>query len=132
MKKIKGYITSKPFLSERVPQNVQNLFLRNFCKINGYEFLLSGTEYSMKNSFHILEELIYNLDQYDGIAAYSVFQLPEKSSYRSKLLKKILKEKKMFLCAIENIKIESASDVKYIETLWKIKKSLPKCFKSVS
>tara|TARA_Y100000816_G_C25946075_1_gene493496 strand:+ start:411 stop:809 length:399 start_codon:yes stop_codon:yes gene_type:complete len=132
MKKIKGYITSKSFLSERVPQNVQNLFLRNFCKINGYEYLLSGTEYSMENSYHILDELIYNLNQYDGIAAYSVFQLPEKSSYRSKLLNKILNKKKIFLCAIENIKIERASDIKYIETLWRIKQSLPKCFRYVS
>lgn len=96
MKKFRGYITSKPFLGERVPQNVQNLYIRNFCKIKNFEYLLSGTEYSMKNSFHILEELVHNLKNYDGIIAYSIFQLPQKSFHRTKLLNKILKKKKLF------------------------------------
>ena len=129
MKKFRGYITSKPFLGERVPQNVQNLFIRNFCKIKNYEYLLSGTEYSMRNSFHILEELVHNLKKYDGIIAYSVFQLPQKSYYRIKLLNKILKKKKTFLTALENIKIEKNKDIKNVETLWKIKQTLPKCYK---
>ncbi len=129
MKKFRGYITSKPFLGERVPQNVQNLFIRNFCKIKNYEYLLSGTEYSMRNSFHILEELVHNLKKYDGIIAYSVFQLPQKSYYRIKLLNKILKKKKTFLTALENVKIEKNKDIKNVETLWKIKQTLPKCYK---
>lgn len=127
--KIKGYITSKPFLKERVPQNVQNLYLRNFCKVKGYEYILSGTEYAMKNSFYILEELIFNLNKYDGIVAYSVFQLPTDSEQRKKILKKILKKKKIFLSAVENIKVENFSQIKNIEILWKIKQTLPKCFK---
>ena len=32
MKQIRGYIFSRPFLDERVPQNVQNLVIREFCK----------------------------------------------------------------------------------------------------
>ena len=129
MKKFRGYITSKPFLGERVPQNVQNLYIRNFCKIKNFEYLLSGTEYSMKNSFHILEELVHNLKNYDGIIAYSIFQLPQKSLHRTKLLNKILKKKKTFLSALENIKIEKNKDLEKLEILWKIKQTLPRCYK---
>lgn len=129
MKKFRGYITSKPFLGERVPQNVQNLYIRNFCKIKNFEYLLSGTEYSMKNSFHILEELVHNLKNYDGIIAYSIFQLPQKSFHRTKLLNKILKKKKTFLSALENIKIEKNKDLEKLEILWKIKQTLPRCYK---
>jgi sporadic carbohydrate cluster protein (TIGR04323 family) len=125
--RIKGYITSKPFMGERVPQNVQNLFIRNFCNSKKYNYLLSGAEYAMKNSYHILEELIINLKQYDGIIAYSIFQLPVNSIVRIKLIKKIIKKKKFFLSAIENIKIQSMSDIEKMEILWKIKLTLPNC-----
>ena len=30
--KLKGYIFSRPFFGERVPQNVQNIILRDYCK----------------------------------------------------------------------------------------------------
>lgn len=126
-KKVKGYISSKPFMGERVPQNVQNLYLRSFCKSKKYHYLLSGAEYTMKNSYHILEELISNLNQYDGIIAYSVFQLPVISEIRVKLIKKILKKKKFFITAIENIKVENIDDIDKIEILWKIKQTLPNC-----
>ena len=29
---LKGYIFSRPFFGERVPQNVQNIVLRDYCK----------------------------------------------------------------------------------------------------
>ena len=47
-KKFRGYIFSRPFHDERVPQNVQNLVIREFVKKN-FDYLLSKAEYSMKN-----------------------------------------------------------------------------------
>ena len=29
---LKGYIFSRPFMGERVPQSVQNMLLREYCK----------------------------------------------------------------------------------------------------
>ena len=51
MKKLRGYIFSRPFMEERVPQHVQNIILRNYCEKNNYAFLLSSVEYKMNNSF---------------------------------------------------------------------------------
>ena len=52
--KLKGYIFSRPFFEERVPQNVQNIILRDYCKKKNYSLLLSSTEYVLPNSSLIL------------------------------------------------------------------------------
>ena len=77
MKQIRGYIFSRPFLDERVPQNVQNLVIREFCKKENLFYNLSASEYAMANCYKILNQLIHELKSLDGIVAYSLFQLPE-------------------------------------------------------
>ena len=56
--KAKGYIFSRPFMGERVPQSVQNLVLRNYCSNNKIIFELSSTEYAMEESYYVLNKLI--------------------------------------------------------------------------
>ena len=79
MKSLRGYIFSRPFLDERAPQHVQNIVIRDFffCKKNSFHYLLSASEYRMKDSYSILEELITNSNKIDGIVAYSVLMLPK-------------------------------------------------------
>ena len=84
--KLKGYIFSRPFMGERVPQGVQNLFLRDYCKKNNYNFDLSSVEYCMDNSFIHLNNLLLNLKNYDGILAYSLFQMPTDPNVRKKFM----------------------------------------------
>ena len=96
-KKLKGYIFSRPFMGERVPQHVQNIVLREYCIKNDFQFLMSATEYSMKNSHLILFQTLNDLKKFDGIVFYSVFQLPENDLVRKKILDKILKMKKNFI-----------------------------------
>ena len=127
MKKIRGYIFSRPFLHERVPQNVQNLLIREFCKKEELFYNLSASEYAMSNCYKILYQLMHELKNLDGIVAYSVFQLPEENNNRNKILKKILKKKKFFYFALENLKVSKLSDIQKIENIWLIKKTLPYC-----
>ena len=127
MKKIRGYIFSRPFLHERVPQNVQNLLIREFCKKEELFYNLSASEYAMSNCYKILYQLMNELKNLDGIVAYSVFQLPEENNNRNKILKKILKKKKFFYFALENLKVSKLSDIQKIENIWLIKKTLPYC-----
>ena len=49
MKKLRGYIFSRAFMGERVPQSIQNLVIREFCKKNNYSYLLSAAEYAMND-----------------------------------------------------------------------------------
>ena len=51
MKRARGYIFSRSFMGERAPQHVQNIVIRDFCKKKSLSYLLSATEYRMKNSF---------------------------------------------------------------------------------
>ena len=58
MKKLRGYIFSRPFLGERVPQHIQNLVLREYCSRKKLQFLLSFVEYRFENSSLMLEKVL--------------------------------------------------------------------------
>ena len=124
-KKVRGYIFSRPFMGERVPQYVQNIVLRDYCQKENLSFLLSLVEYSMPNSSIVLNQALTELDKIDGIIAYSVFQLPQKNEQRSNLYNIILKNHKSIYFALEGFSATKLSDFAYIEDLWAIKIALP-------
>jgi len=72
MKKLRGYIFARPFMGERAPQHVQNIILRDYCQKRGHELLLSATEYAMEDSYMILESVLDDLANIDGIVFYFV------------------------------------------------------------
>lgn len=123
MRNIKGYIFSRPFFNERAPQHVQNIILRDYCKKNSLNLLLSSTEYSVKGSTHILDELVRNLKKYDGIVFYSFLQLPENKNKRRLLYLKILKNNKELHFAVEGIKAYTEKQLSDLEQLYLIKTS---------
>ena len=94
-------------MGERVPQHVQNIVIKDFCQKNNFNFLLSATEYSMKDSFYILNQLVNSLSGLHGIVAYSVFQMPHDDQKRRKIFKKILKKKKKIFFACENLHVSN-------------------------
>tara|TARA_B100000700_G_C15006557_1_gene838819 strand:+ start:1152 stop:1556 length:405 start_codon:yes stop_codon:yes gene_type:complete len=126
---LRGYIFSRPFLEERVPQHVQNIVIKNFCEQNKFNYLLSATEYAMKNSSYMLEKILYDLKKVDGIVMYSLYQLPDNQNYRKKILLKIIQLKKKLFFACEKFSISNQNDIKKIENLWLVKKTLPYCYK---
>ena len=85
----KGYISSRSFMGERVPQSVQNLVIRDYCKSNHLIFELSSTEYAMNESYYVLRQLLLG-KKYKCIIFYSLFQLPEDSYIRTEIVKKVL------------------------------------------
>ena len=70
----------------------------------------------MKNSYYILNQLLNNLNNLDGIVAYSVFQMPY-DNLKKKIFDKILKKKRLFF-ACENLKISNKKDIDRIENIW--------------
>ena len=117
-------------MGERVPQHVQNIVIKDFCQKNNLHFLLSSTEYAMKNSHYILNQLLKNLKNLHGIVAYSVFQMPYDNKKRAKVFKKILNNKKSLFFACENLVLTSKKDIIRIEKIWSVKKISNKCLKS--
>ena len=122
----KGYIFSRSFMGERVPQSVQNLVLRNYCTNNNLSFELSSTEYSMENSYYVLNKLVEE-KKYKSIIFYSLFQLPENNKKRLNILKKLILKKKKLFFAIEDLTVSRISEIKKIEDIWYIKKISKKC-----
>ena len=129
MKKLRGYIFSRFFMGERVPQHVQNLVLRDYCNKVNSRYLLSATEYAMDNSFLVLQQTLNELKEVNGIVAYSLFQMPVKQADRLKIYNKALKLKGELHFAVEGLKITCQSEIDRIETIWLVKQTLPKCYK---
>ena len=114
-------------MGERAPQHVQNIIIRDYCKRNNFTYLLSATEYAMKDSYLMLVDVVKKLKSTDGIVAYSLFQMPKIKKNRLKIFKKILKKKKEIHFSVENLKICKVDDIENIENIWKIKQTLPNC-----
>jgi sporadic carbohydrate cluster protein (TIGR04323 family) len=123
----RGYIFSREFMGERVPQNVQNLFIRDFCNKKNFRYFLSATEYAMESSSMVLAQVINELKKIDGIVAYSIFQLPRKKQKRIEYLQKIINLKKTFYGALEDLEVSNSKDLDQIEEIWDIKSNLQFC-----
>jgi sporadic carbohydrate cluster protein (TIGR04323 family) len=119
--KLKGYIFSRPFLGERVPQHIQNIVIRDYCVKNNITFLMSATEYAVEESSYILSELIHNLKNYDGIIFYSLFQLPIKKKDRHRVYNYIIKRKKQLHFVVESLSANNKNDFIKIEKFFLLK-----------
>jgi sporadic carbohydrate cluster protein (TIGR04323 family) len=126
-KRFRGYIFSRPFMEERVPQHVQNIVIRDYCSKKGIQYLLSATEYAMENSALTLKQLVKDLSSIDGIVAYSIFQMPEDDNERHSIFNKVLLLKKEIHFAVEGLSIHNNDSYNHIENIWKVKKTLPYC-----
>ena len=126
-KRLRGYIFSRPFMGERVPQHVQNIIIRDYCSKKNIQYLLSATEYAMEDSNLILRQLVKDLPSIDGIIAYSVFQMPEDDSERRSVFNSILSVKKEIHFAVEGLSLYDNESYSRIEDIWQMKKTLPNC-----
>jgi sporadic carbohydrate cluster protein (TIGR04323 family) len=127
MNKVRGYIFSRPFMGERVPQHVQNLVIRDYCERNQLQFLLSATEYAMHGSHLIFEQVLNELAEIDGMVAYSLFQLPENANQRQRIYDQALTQEKDVHFAVEGLRASTPQAFERIETLWRIRLTLPHC-----
>ncbi len=126
-KGFRGYIFSRPFMEERVPQHVQNIIIRDYCNKKNIHYLLSATEYAMENSNLILKQLINDLTSIDGIVAYSLFQMPENDVERQNIFSKIISSNKEIHFAVEGLSLHDNDTFNRIEDIWKVKKTMPHC-----
>jgi sporadic carbohydrate cluster protein (TIGR04323 family) len=115
-----GYVTSRPFMGARVPQHVQNIVIREYCNRMGYHYLLSGTEYAIPGSYLVLQSLIENLSNIDGIVAYSLMQMPLSAAHREIVFLEIIKRGRQIDFAVEGLSIKCESDIQRVENIWRI------------
>ncbi len=120
----RGYIFSRPFFGERVPQHVQNLVIRDYCARRGLAYRLSATEYAMPGCWMMLEGVLEELPRLDGIVLYSLFQLPERDAARQAVYRRVLAAGAGLHGAVEDFAVHSADDVRRVEDLWLVRRFL--------
>ncbi len=123
----RGYIFSRPFQGERVPQNVQNLVVRDHARRNGLTYLLSATEYAMPGCFMMLEQVLAELGALEGMICYSILQLPPDGAGRHSVYDRVLASGAILHAAVEGLTIEAASDIAAIEDIWRVRQALAAC-----
>jgi sporadic carbohydrate cluster protein (TIGR04323 family) len=114
-------------MEERVPQNVQNIVIRDYCSKKDIHYLLSATEYAMENSALMLRHLVQDMTAIDGIVAYSIFQMPEDDNERQGIFNSVLSLKKEMHFALEGLSLNDIDTFSHIERIWQVKKTLPNC-----
>jgi sporadic carbohydrate cluster protein (TIGR04323 family) len=81
----------------------------------------------MVDCFLVLNELIDNLSNVDGIVAYSLFQMPEDDDHRASIFKRFLGAGKEMHFACERLCITQEDQIERVEKIILVQKALPNC-----
>tara|TARA_B100000787_G_scaffold103265_1_gene76460 strand:+ start:161 stop:571 length:411 start_codon:yes stop_codon:yes gene_type:complete len=131
---LRGYIFSRNFSDGSfVDQSIQNSVIRQACEKNLYNFKLSATEYGMKNCFLMLEKLIEDLknNNIDGLAFYSIYQLPT-GEIKKKLFDIVLKKKKNIFFSKQDILVKNKDDINELDELISLIDIQKNCLKEIN
>ena len=101
---LKGYVSVRV----PVPVSVQNMVVRDYCRRNNHAYSLSDVEFVFGGTA-MLEGI--DLAHFDGIVAYSMFQIPQHLVYQ-----------KEFHFALEGYVLPR--DAEMCETIWRIKEAM--------
>ena len=123
----RGYIFSRNFMGERVPQHVQNIVIRDYCTKNNLHYLLSATEYAMDDCFIIFNQLVKELSSVEGVVAYSLFQMPTDTDLRQNIFHKFIKAGKELHFAVEGLSVFDNDSCERVEDIWQVRNILPQC-----
>jgi sporadic carbohydrate cluster protein (TIGR04323 family) len=123
----RGYVSSRPFGGERVPQHVQNIVIRDYCGRKGIVYELSATEYAMPYSFIVLEQVIEDLPNLGGIVFYSLLQLSPNYKQRRKLFDRVISNQRTLHFAVEGLQISDLRTSERVEQIFAVQLVMPIC-----
>ncbi len=119
-----GYIASRMIGDSRVPQHIQNMVIREYCRQRGLTFKLSATEYAVPHCYLMLEKLVDELPAHDGIVAYSMFMLPRRAERRRALYDRILSAGCALYAACEDLALTCEEDARRWEDILAVQHAL--------
>lgn len=123
MNEARGYIASGNFRGNRVPQHIQNKIIREYCRKNGLEYVMSKAEYAFQeNTYSQLRAAVEENIPY--IVMYSIWLLPTEKTLRVELLEKALTKGIRIHFACEELKLENGRQMYQIEELIAIEDNL--------
>ena len=119
-------------MGERVPQHVQNLVIRDYCRKQGLQYLLSATEYAMANSHLILQQVLDELSKLDGIVFYSLGQLPEEDKQRIELFRRVISATRCVHFSVEGLCVNDWASARRVEQILQVQSVIPACLSTKS
>ena len=78
--RLKGYSSTQL----PVPIGVQNLVIRDYCRRLGYDYSMSDVEFLQGH--HVLQGMVWYIEGFDGICAYSMACMPAAEAERDLIL----------------------------------------------
>jgi sporadic carbohydrate cluster protein (TIGR04323 family) len=128
----RGYISSRQFGAQRVPQHIQNLVIRDYCKRREINYLLSATELAMPETYIMLAQLREQVDEIDGVVFYSIEQLPTEDRDRSEFFSRMISTGRCCYFSVEDLCVHDSENLEKLEQVLRIKQVMPACLSTES
>jgi sporadic carbohydrate cluster protein (TIGR04323 family) len=113
----RGYVTSRPFGQYCIPVPLQSLALRDYCQRINALYVLPVNENIFPNSYMVLEGMIQDLGDYEGIVMYSMHMLPQRAERRRRIFERILGQGSSMHIVLESLVVSGPHDVEKVEEL---------------
>ena len=113
----RGYIASRPVRGQQMPQQIQNLVIRDYAARCGLAFKLSATDYAMPGCFMVLNTVMEELSTLDGVILFSMFMLPGNHAARHTVYDQVLGYGRELHAAHESLSIRSPKDIARFEDI---------------
>lgn len=121
----RGYVSSRPIRGTSWPQRVQNLVIRDYAKRKQLDYLLSSTEFAMPGCYMMLEDLIKDLSDLQGVILFSTFMLPQNKDRRARLYDSLLANGCVLHSALEEMVLKNQDDINSYEDVLQVVQALP-------
>jgi len=113
----RGYIASRKVRDQLMPQQVQNLVVRDYARRKGLTYKLSATEYGMDGCYMMLESVMQELDSLEGVILFSLFMLPKRPERRRAIYDRVLQAGCSLHAALEDLAIICEADIARVEDI---------------
>jgi sporadic carbohydrate cluster protein (TIGR04323 family) len=120
----RGYMSARQEMGRSVPQHIQQLVMRDYCKTRDMAFLLAAVEYQMPGCTLVLDAVLGELDHLEGIVMYSIALLPASREKRQALYQKLFEKGCTLHAAAESLVIRDWNDVLLVEDTWLVKEAI--------
>lgn len=113
----RGYVTPRGFGAYVIPIPVQSLVLRDYCSRKGMLYVLPANENIFPHSYLVLEGLVADLSEYEGVVMCSMHMLPQRTERRRGIYHGILEQGCSLHLVLEDLVIATPEDVEKVEEL---------------
>jgi sporadic carbohydrate cluster protein (TIGR04323 family) len=113
----RGYVTSRPFGGYAIPVPVQSLVLRDYCQRKGLLYVLPVNENAFPHSYLVLEGMIQNLHEFEGVVMCSMSMLPQRQERRRAIFDRILAQGCSLHLVLEALVIACPAHITGVEEL---------------